>query len=50
MDPDLAIFVIDPQDANKKLIKKSCFSAYNFFRVHLHPFSKVKIQKEVSNH
>jgi hypothetical protein len=30
MDPDLAIFIIDLQDANKKLIKKKSFSAYYF--------------------
>ena len=45
MDPDPAIFVIDLQDANKKLIKKS-FSAYYFLMVHLHHFSKIKRQKE----
>ncbi len=34
-DPDPAIFIIDIQDANKKLIKKKCFSAYYFLKVHL---------------
>jgi hypothetical protein len=45
-DPDLAIFVIGLQDADKKLFKKS-FSAYYFVKVHLHHFSKIKSQKEV---
>jgi hypothetical protein len=45
MDPDPAIFVIDIQDASKKLIKKS---VYNFLKVHLHHFSKIKSQKEVT--
>jgi hypothetical protein len=43
MDPDPAIFIIDLQDANKKLIKKN-YSA--FLRVHLHHFSKVKVEKK----
>jgi hypothetical protein len=49
-DPDLdpAIFVIDLQEANKKLIEKS-FSAY-FLKVHLHNFSKIKSRKEVTKH
>jgi hypothetical protein len=38
-DPDPAIFVIDLQDANKKLIVKNSFSAYYFLKVHLHYFS-----------
>ncbi len=29
-DPDPALFVIDLQDANKKLIFVKCFSAYYF--------------------
>jgi hypothetical protein len=45
--PDPDIFVIDLQDANKKLTKKS-FSAYYFLRVHLNYFSKIKIPKEVT--
>ncbi len=45
--PDPDIFVIDLQDANKKLILKS-FSAYYFLRVHLNNFSKIKIPKEVT--
>ncbi len=39
-DPDSAIFVIDLQDANKKLIKKFFF-AYYFLKVHLHHFGSV---------
>jgi hypothetical protein len=46
-EPDPSIFIIDLQDANKKLIKKS-FSTYYFLRVLLHHFSKVKSQKEVT--
>jgi hypothetical protein len=46
-DPDPAIFVIDLQEANKKLLLKKC-SAYNFLKVHLHHFSKIKSQKEVT--
>jgi hypothetical protein len=51
MDPDLdpAIFVIDLQDASKKLIFKHNFSAYYFLKVHLHHFSKIKSQKESQN-
>ena len=46
MDPasDPAIFVIDLQQANKK----NCFSAYYFLKVHLHHFSKIKSQKDVT--
>jgi hypothetical protein len=47
MDPDPAIFVIDLQDANKKKFKKK-ISAYYFLKVHLHNFSKIKSQKEVT--
>ncbi len=32
MDPDTAIFVIDLQDANKKLIKKEVFLLITFWR------------------
>jgi uncharacterized membrane protein YiaA len=42
-DPKTPVFVIDLQDANKKL----SFSAYYFLKVHLHHFSKIKSQKEV---
>ncbi len=46
MDPDPAIFVIDFQDANKKLILKK-FSAYYFLKVHLF-FKDHKSKKEVT--
>jgi hypothetical protein len=39
MDPDLAVFIIDLQDANKNLILKS-FSAYYFLKEHLHHFKE----------
>jgi len=45
MDPDPAFFIIDLQDANKKL---NCFSTYYFLKVHLHHFSKIKGQKGVT--
>ncbi len=48
LDPDAATFVIDLQDANKKLIKKIFFPLY-FLKVHLHNFSKIKSQKESQN-
>jgi hypothetical protein len=47
MDPDPAIFVIDLQDANQKLIIFKSFSAYYLLKVYLHPFSKIKSQEEV---
>jgi hypothetical protein len=40
-------FIIDLQDANKKLIFLKSFSAYYFLKVLLHHFSKVKSLKEV---
>ncbi len=40
-------FIIDLQDANKKLIFKIAY-AYYFLKVHLHNFSKIKSQKEVT--
>ncbi len=43
-DSDPAIFVIDLQDTNKKLILKKSF----LFNVYLHLFSKIKSQKEVT--
>ncbi len=51
VDPDPAIFVIDFQDASKKLIFNTIFSAcYRYFlKVHLHHFSKIKSQKEPQN-
>jgi hypothetical protein len=48
-NPDPAIFVIDLQSANKKLIFLQNFSAYFFLKVHLHHFSKIKSQKEALN-
>ncbi len=47
--PDPAIFVIDLQDASKKLIFNTIFSAYYFLKVYLHHFSKIKSQKESQN-
>jgi hypothetical protein len=49
-DPNPAIFVIELQDANKKLlvIFKQSFSAYYFLKVHLHHFSEKKSQREVT--
>ena len=38
--PDPAIFVIDLQDASKKLIFNTIFSAYYFLKLNLHHFSK----------
>ncbi len=49
LDPDPAIFVIDLQDASKKLIFNTIFSAYYFLKVHLHHFSKIKSKKEPQN-
>jgi hypothetical protein len=46
-DPDPAIFVIDLQNANKKLIKK-VFLHITFLKEHFHHFSKIKSQKEVT--
>jgi hypothetical protein len=46
MDPDPAIFIIDLQEDNKKNFL--CFSLFYFLKVHLHPFSKIKSQKEVT--
>ncbi len=48
-DPDPAIFVIDLQDASKKLFFNTIFSACYFLKVHLHYFSKIKSQKESQN-
>ncbi len=44
-DPDPAIFVIDLQEANKKLIVLKKFFC---LRVHFYHFSKIKSQKEVT--
>jgi hypothetical protein len=48
-DPDPAIFVMDLPEANKKLIFLSSFSSYYFLKVHLHHFSKTKVQKKSQN-
>ncbi len=49
-DPDPAIFVIDLQDANKKIImKKKSFSAHYFLKVHLHHFQWYKVKKKSQN-
>jgi hypothetical protein len=50
-DLDPAIFVIDLQDANKKLIKKKVFLLINFRRYRYCTFtsmSKIKSPKEVT--
>jgi hypothetical protein len=44
-DPEPALFEINLQDANKNIIKKKRFSAYYFWKVHLHLFFKVKKSK-----
>ncbi len=49
MDPDPSIFVTDLQDTSKKLTFNTIFSAYDFLKLHLHHFSKIKIQKESQN-
>ncbi len=52
MDQDPAVFVMDPQDANKKLLitnLKKSFSAYYFLKVHLHHFSKINVKKTSQN-
>jgi hypothetical protein len=41
-------FVIDLQDANKKLIFCKSFSAHYFLKVHLHNLTKIKSQKEIT--
>ena len=48
--PDPGNFVIDLQDANRKLIFPN-FSAYygTFLKVHLHNFSKIKVIKKSQN-
>jgi hypothetical protein len=45
MDPDPSIFIIDLQDANKKLILKKSFSAYLLFEGTLTSFFKDKKSK-----
>jgi hypothetical protein len=46
LDPDSAIFVIELQDANKKIFALKGY-AY-FLKVHLHRFTKTKSPKEVT--
>jgi hypothetical protein len=46
-DPDPGIFVIDLQDANKKIVKKQFFCLL-LFEGHLHHFSKIKRPKDVT--
>ncbi len=49
MDPDPSIFVLDLQDANKKLFFSKFFCLLEYFlKVHLHNFSKIKSHKEVA--
>jgi hypothetical protein len=47
-DPDPSIFIIDLQDANKKIIFEKGFPAYYFLKILLHHFSKIKTKKEVT--
>ncbi len=47
-DPDPAIFVIDLQNAYKKLFLKFIFSAYYFLKKHLHLFFKDKKSKKIT--
>jgi hypothetical protein len=49
LDPDPAIFVIDLQDASKKLVFLHNFFANYFLKLYLHNFSKIKSQKESQN-
>jgi hypothetical protein len=49
LDPDPAFFVIDLQDASKKLIFLHNFFCLFQFMLHLHHFSKLKSQKESQN-
>jgi len=48
-DPNAAIFVIDLQGANKKIMLEKCLSAYYFLKVYLLHFSKIKSPKEVTS-
>ncbi len=45
-DPDPALFIIDLQDANKKIMFFLNFLAYYFSKVHLHHFSRKKVIKK----
>jgi hypothetical protein len=49
LDPDPAIFVIDLQDANKKLILKKDFCLLLFEGTFTFTFLKIKSTKEVTN-
>jgi hypothetical protein len=46
LDTEPSIFVIDLQDARKKLNFNQIFSAYAFLKLHLHHISKIKIGKK----
>ncbi len=48
-DPDPAIFVIDLQDANKKLIKKKNFLLFTFLKYIYIIFQRKKIKKKSQN-
>jgi hypothetical protein len=48
MDPDPAIYVIDLQDSNKKLVYKKAFLLFEGTFA-IHHFSKIKSPKEVTN-
>jgi hypothetical protein len=48
MDPDPAIFVIDLEDGNKKIIKEKVFLPITLFEGTFTSFSKIKSQKEVT--
>jgi hypothetical protein len=50
MDPDSFNFIIDFQDANKKLICKKSFPAYYFCKVLLHHFSKITDKASKRSH
>jgi hypothetical protein len=47
LDPDPAVFFINLQNANKKLIFVKSLSSYYFLKVHLHNFSNIKSPKEI---
>jgi hypothetical protein len=44
-DPDPTIFVLDLQEADKKLIFNQNFSAFSFLKVHLHHFFEIKSKR-----
>jgi hypothetical protein len=46
-DPDPSIFIIDLQDANKKLILKKSFPAYYFLKISF--FNDKKSKKKLQN-